>query len=100
MQGMSGDIIDYINISETKNTPETVSPSIMLSSGAAGSAHSDPATAFSATTSGFITILFESAGGFAMAAMAEEGGRSETVQQLSSENDEDIHIFDAKKAAT
>ena len=32
-----------------------------------------------------------------MAVVAEEDGRSETVQELSSENDEDIEILEAEK---
>ena len=57
-----------------------------LSSGAAVSLQSDPATVSSATALGPTTISSESAGGFAMAAVAEEDGRSETVQKLSSDN--------------
>ena len=34
-----------------------------------------------------------------MAAVAEEDGRSETVQELSSENDEDIEILEAEEDA-
>ena len=34
-----------------------------------------------------------------MAAVAEEDGRSETVQELSSENDEDIDILEAEEIA-
>ena len=44
-------------------------------------------TVSSATASGPITTSSESASGFAV---AEEDGRSETVQELPSENDEDI----------
>ena len=46
---------------------------------------------------GPITISSESAGGFAMAAVAEEDGRSKTVQELSSDNDEDIEILAAEE---
>ena len=60
---------------------------------------SDPATVSSAAASGPITLSSESAGGFAMAAVAEEDGRSETVQELSSENDEDIEILEAEEIA-
>ena len=70
-----------------------------LVSGAAVSLQSKPATVSSATASGLITISSESASGIAMAAVAEEDGRSETVQELSSYNEEDIEIPEAEEDA-
>ena len=84
---------------ETTTTPETVSFSRTWSSGAAVSLQSDPATVSFATVPGPTTIFSEPEGGFAMVAVAEEDGRSEMVQELSFDNDEDIEILEAEEIA-
>ena len=53
----------------------------------------------SATALETVTISSKSAGGYAMAAVAEEDGRSETIQEISSESDEDIEILEAEEVA-